>query len=36
MVLILLAGTVPFGAFFAERSITRTWQARQATPTAVG
>jgi integral membrane protein len=29
MLLILLAGTVPFGAFFAERSLTRAWQANQ-------
>lgn len=27
MVLILLAGTVPFGAFFAERHVTHRWQA---------
>jgi integral membrane protein len=31
MVLVLLAGTVPFGSFFAERSITRLWQANQQT-----
>jgi integral membrane protein len=30
MVLVLLAGTVPFGAFFAERNITHRWQAAQA------
>lgn len=30
MLLVLLAGTVPFGAFFAERSLTRTWRARAA------
>ncbi|TML30362.1 MAG: DUF3817 domain-containing protein [Actinobacteria bacterium] len=29
MVLVLLAGTVPFGAFFAERHMTRTWEANQ-------
>jgi integral membrane protein len=29
MVLVLLAGTVPFGAFFAERWLTRTWEANQ-------
>jgi integral membrane protein len=27
MVLVLLAGTVPFGAFFAERSMRHLWQA---------
>jgi integral membrane protein len=30
LVLVLLAGTVPFGAFFAERHLTRAWQANQA------
>jgi len=30
MVLVLLAGTVPFGAFFAERAMTRRWRAVQA------
>jgi integral membrane protein len=30
MVLVLLAGTVPFGAFFAERNMTHRWQASQA------
>jgi integral membrane protein len=29
LVLVLLAGTVPFGAFFAERSMTRAWQDNQ-------
>jgi integral membrane protein len=29
MLLVVLAGTVPFGAFFAERYVTRTWQANQ-------
>ena len=29
MVLVLLAGTVPFGAFFAERYVTRVWWANQ-------
>jgi integral membrane protein len=29
MVLILLAGTLPFGAFFAERHLTRAWEANQ-------
>jgi integral membrane protein len=29
LVLVLLAGTVPFGAFFAERSMTRAWVANQ-------
>ena len=29
MVLVLLAGTIPFGAFFAERSIRHLWQAGQ-------
>jgi integral membrane protein len=29
MVLILLAGTVPFGAFFAERHLTHAWAANQ-------
>jgi integral membrane protein len=29
MVLVLLAGTVPFGAFFAERALTRRWHANQ-------
>jgi integral membrane protein len=29
MVLVLLAGTVPFGAFFAERSMRHLWQANQ-------
>jgi integral membrane protein len=29
MVLILLAGTVPFGAFVAERHLTRAWAASQ-------
>jgi integral membrane protein len=28
-VLVLLAGTVPFGAFFAERSMRHLWEARQ-------
>jgi integral membrane protein len=27
-ILILLAGTIPFGAFFAERYVTRVWNAR--------
>jgi integral membrane protein len=27
MLLVLLAGTLPFGAFFAERYVTRVWQA---------
>jgi integral membrane protein len=30
MVLVLLAGTVPFGAFFAERAMTRRWHAVRA------
>lgn len=30
LVLVLLAGTIPFGAFFAERSLTRSWRARVA------
>jgi integral membrane protein len=29
LVLVLLAGTVPFGAFFAERSMTRAWKDNQ-------
>jgi integral membrane protein len=29
MVLVLLAGTIPFGAFFAERSMRHLWQANQ-------
>ncbi|GAA5182964.1 hypothetical protein GCM10023322_21070 [Rugosimonospora acidiphila] len=29
LVLVLLAGTIPFGAFFAERSMSRRWQANQ-------
>jgi len=29
LVLVLLAGTVPFGAFFAERAMTRAWVAHQ-------
>ena len=29
MVLVVLAGTVPFGAFFAERYVTRVWRANQ-------
>jgi integral membrane protein len=29
LVLVLLAGTIPFGAFFAERSMTRAWQAKR-------
>jgi integral membrane protein len=29
MVLVVLAGTIPFGAFFAERYVTRAWQANQ-------
>src|SRR5215469_16612427 len=29
MVLVLRAGTVPFGAFFAERSMRHLWQANQ-------
>ncbi|OLB79390.1 MAG: hypothetical protein AUI14_10560 [Actinobacteria bacterium 13_2_20CM_2_71_6] len=32
MVLVLLAGTIPFGAFFAERYITRAWEANQRVP----
>jgi integral membrane protein len=31
MVLVVLAGTVPFGAFFAERYVTRAWLANQQT-----
>jgi integral membrane protein len=34
MVLVLLAGTIPFGAFFAERSMTHRWQAAQHPVTA--
>jgi integral membrane protein len=29
MVLVVLAGTVPFGAFVAERYVTRVWRANQ-------
>jgi integral membrane protein len=29
MVLVLLAGTIPFGAFLAERSMTHRWEANQ-------
>jgi integral membrane protein len=29
MLLVVLAGTIPFGAFFAERYVTRAWQANQ-------
>jgi hypothetical protein len=29
MVLVLLAGTVPFGAFFAERWMRHLWEANQ-------
>ena len=29
LVLVLLAGTIPFGAFFAERKMTHAWQANQ-------
>ena len=32
MVLVVLAGTIPFGAFFAERYVTRAWQANQLVP----
>jgi len=35
MVLVLLAGTVPFGAFFAERNMTHRWESVQAVPPAV-
>jgi integral membrane protein len=30
MLLVLLAGTVPFASFFAERSMTRAWVANQS------
>jgi integral membrane protein len=30
MLLVLLAGTVPFCSFIAERKVTRAWQANQA------
>jgi integral membrane protein len=30
MVLVLLAGTIPFGAFFAERSMRHRWEANHA------
>ena len=30
LVLVLLAGTIPFGSFVAERKMRRLWQARQA------
>src|SRR5437762_4834709 len=29
MLLVVLAGTIPFGAFFAERYVTRVWRADQ-------
>src|SRR5215813_6328975 len=29
LILVLLAGTVPFGAFFAERGMTHAWEANQ-------
>ena len=29
MLLVVLAGTIPFGAFFAERYVTRVWTANQ-------
>jgi integral membrane protein len=29
MLLVVLAGTIPFGAFFAERYVTHAWQANQ-------
>jgi integral membrane protein len=32
MVLVVLAGTIPFGAFFAERYVTRVWKANQIGP----
>jgi len=32
MLLVVLAGTIPFGAFFAERSVTRAWRANQQVP----
>ncbi len=32
MLLVVLAGTVPFGAFFAERYVTRVWKANQREP----
>ena len=31
MLLVVLAGTIPFGAFVAERYVTRAWQANQRT-----
>jgi integral membrane protein len=31
LVLVLLAGTIPFGSFVAERKMTHAWDARQAT-----
>lgn len=33
-VLVLLAGTIPFGAFFAERSMRHLWEANQSVATA--
>ncbi len=32
MILVVLAGTIPFGAFFAERYVTRVWNANQREP----
>src|SRR3982750_416019 len=32
MLLVVLAGTIPFGAFFAERYVTRAWRADQVVP----
>jgi acetylornithine/succinyldiaminopimelate/putrescine aminotransferase len=36
MVLVLLAGTVPFGAFFAERWMRHLWEANQRAATTGG